>query len=170
MATSDRAMSDRADRDLAPVGSHAGGSRGLASGGTVGRSAARRTWGLVGQYALLVLLAAVVLGPILLILIQALSFLPAFIQQDTPLHPVGVAWKERTWWSGGAVSVVARTLVVAIYLAWLQKVGTDGAWKDRAWGHPSRLVAVIGGTVVLGLATGPVFASLDAADGASLDW
>ncbi len=156
-----------ATSDLAPVGTDAATSVGLDA--VAGRSRARRTWGLVWQYALLVFLAMVVLGPLLLTLRQSLTPPFQWVNEGRPPYPVQVQWKDRTWWSGGALSVVVRTLVVAYLFAWLHKVAAGVRWSD--WRHlltPARLVAIVGGTVVLGLATTPVFASLHDADGSSL--
>lgn len=135
---------------------------------TIGQSSARRTLGLVGQYLALTLLSLLVLGPLYLTVVQALSPPFRFVAAGRPLHPVDVAWKDRTWWSGGLVSVVARTFVVAFLFAWLQKAAAGATWRDRAvLLRPSRLVAVLGGTLVLGIATGPVFQSLATADGST---
>ena len=76
------------------------------------RSSSRRLVGLVGQYALLVVLALLVLVPIVFTLIQALSPPFTYLAAGKPLHPVAVDWKDRSWFDGGAFSVVARTLVV----------------------------------------------------------
>ena len=134
----------------------------------VGRSDIRRKIGLTGQYLSLCLLSALVLGPLLLILIQALSPPFRYVAADTPLHPVEVAWKDRSWWSGGPVSVFGRTLVVALVLAWLQKMGAGLSWaRWRGFVKPAHLLAIVGGTLVLGVTTGPLFASLYDADGNS---
>lgn len=157
-----------ATNDLGPVGADREASSGLAGAGTVGRSGARRTVGQVGQYTVLCLLALVVLGPLLLTLIQALSPPFTYVNAGKPLHPVAVAWQDRSWWSGGLTSVVGRTVVVFFLFAWLQKVGAGLSWQRwRSFLHPAHLLAIVGGTLVLGIATGPVFASLHAADGNS---
>lgn len=157
-----------ATSDLAPVGADHEASQGLAAGGTAGRSRARRAWGVVGQYALLVLLALLVLGPLLLTVRQALTPPFQWVNAGRPPYPVRVDWKDRSWWSGGAVSVMARTLVVLFLLAWLQKVAAGVTWRRwRELLRPDLALAVLGGTVVLGVALGPVFSSLRAADGRS---
>ena len=129
-------------------------------------SRARRRWGVIGQYAALCLLSLLVLGPLLLTAIQALSPPFRYIDAGKPLHPVDVAWKDRTWWTGGLLSVAVRTAVVFAGLAWLQHVvGRARGRKVTDLLRPPQLVAIVGGTVVLGLATGPVFRSLSRADG-----
>jgi hypothetical protein len=79
---------------------------------TIGQSSARRTLGLAGQYAVLVALAAIVVTPLFYTIIQGLSPPFPYIGEGQPPHPVAVSWKDRTWSSGGAVSVVGRTLLV----------------------------------------------------------
>jgi sn-glycerol 3-phosphate transport system permease protein len=133
---------------------------------TVGRSAARHTWGLVGQYGMLCALSLLVLGPLFLTIIQALSPPFTYVNEGRPLHPVAVDWKDRTWFSGGPVSFIGRTLVVVFLFAWLQKAASGTSWRQL--GTPARLVAVVGGTVALAVAIGPVFGSLHDADGSSL--
>ncbi|HEX2578585.1 MAG TPA: carbohydrate ABC transporter permease [Aquihabitans sp.] len=158
-----------ATSELAPVGAEVEASSGLAAGGVVGRSSARRTWGIVGQYLVLVLLALIVLGPLLLTVRQALTPPFQWVNEGRPPYPVRVDWKDRTWWSGGLLSVVVRTAVVALLFAWLQRVAGGFSWRRwRDLLDPSRLVAVVGGTIVLGLGTSAVFASLHDADGRSL--
>ncbi|CAN5877956.1 hypothetical protein BH23ACT2_BH23ACT2_13870 [soil metagenome] len=159
-----------ATSELAPVGveSTKDAPRGIDSAATIGRSDRRRTLGLVGQYAVLVLLALLVLGPVLLTVILALSPPFRYAFADLPLHPVEVAWKDRTWFTGGLLSVVARTLVVVSILAWLQKVASGRGWG--ALRHRARLGAVAAGTVVLAVGSGPVFGSFHAADGRSEVW
>ncbi|MGI8710428.1 MAG: carbohydrate ABC transporter permease [Acidimicrobiales bacterium] len=127
---------------------------------------ARRRWGIIGQYVLLCALALLVLGPILLTGIQALSPPFRYVRAQRPLHPVSVAWKDRTWWSGGLFSVVVRTAVAAAALGWLQQIaGRTRRRRPADLLRPPALVAIVGGTVVLGIATGPVFDSLSSADG-----
>ena len=65
---------------------------------SVGEKGARRHVGLAGQYLALVLLSLLVLGPLYLTIVQALSPPVKFIAAGRPLHPVSVAWKDRTWW------------------------------------------------------------------------
>ncbi|MCB0971620.1 MAG: hypothetical protein KDA97_08905, partial [Acidimicrobiales bacterium] len=135
---------------------------------TYGRSSSRRVFGLIGQYGLLVALSVLVVGPLVLTVFQAMS--PPFIWVDRgrPWHPVDVAWKDRTWWTGGALSVVVRTLVVIALLAWLQKVAADRGWRPfSTLATPARVGAVVGGTLVFAFAMGAVFASFHDADGRS---
>ncbi len=136
-----------------------------------GAGISRRTLGIIGQYVVLVLLSLLVLGPLLLVLIQALSPPFKWVNANKPLHPAFVDWKDRTWWSGGPVSVIGRTLFIGFLLAWLQKVASGRSWRAMLREpRPAELVAVLGGTVVLGFATGPLFRSLHTADGASQWW
>ena len=156
-----------ATNDLAPVGAETEVNRGVVAGGA-GRTGSRRLWGLIWQYAFLSILALVVLGPILLTLRQALTPPFQWVNQGRPPYPVDVAWKDRTWFTGGPLSLVARTLVVLYLFAWLQRVAGDFGWaRWRDLLTPPRLLATVGGTLVLALATGPVFSSLHAADGRS---
>lgn len=153
--------------ELAPVGAGGPAARGLRTGGSGGR----RVVGLVGQYGTLVVLAAVVLGPILFTVIQAVSVPTTYIAKGKPLHPVAVAWLDRTWFTGGALSVVVRTLLVLATLAWIQKVAARSSF--RAWRElvrPARLVAIVGGTAVIAGLLSPAFRSLHAADGKSQLW
>ncbi|MCU1352257.1 MAG: hypothetical protein JWM05_1466, partial [Acidimicrobiales bacterium] len=139
--------------------------------GVVGRSSTRRTVGLAGQYAVLVALALLVLAPVVLTLIQALSQLFRYVDAGKPPHPVAVIWKQRTWWSGGPVSVVGRTLLVALALAWLQLRCAGGTLRTvRVLGTPRRLAAIVVGTLALGIATGPVFRSLTERSGDTALW
>lgn len=156
-----------ATSELAPVGSAVGvGSDGVDPAPAPGRSGLRRTLGIAGQYAVLVALSLLVLGPILLTVVQALSPPFRYVDAGLPLHPVEVAWKDRTWFDGGAASVVSRTFVVVVVLAWLQKVASrSGSW--RALAAPSRLGSIILGAIVLTVGSGPVFSSLRDADGRS---
>ena len=133
----------------------------------MGQSPARRTFGTVGQYVSLGLLSLLVLGPIGLTVIQALSPPFTYVDEGRPLHPVAVSWQDRTWFTGGSASLVFRTVVVVLLLAWLQKVASGVSWRDRAYWAPARIVAVVGGTAVLAVAMGPLFQSLYKADGNS---
>lgn len=138
-------------------------------GHLAGRTGSRRTWGLIGQYALLTLLALVVLGPLMLIIIQALSPPFQYVNAGKPLHPVQVAWKDRTWFSGGVFSVVVRTFVIGFIFAWLHKVARGISWRDwRDLLDRSGLLAIVGGTWALAATTSPVFQSLHDADGRTL--
>jgi len=120
-----------ATNELAPVGAEEDLASGLAAGGTVGRSTARRTWGLVGQYLVLTVLALLVLGPLLLTVMQAVSPTAEYLRADAPLRPVGIEWKDRTWFSGGIFSVVVRTLVLLTYFTWLQQVAAGSAVRRQ---------------------------------------
>ncbi|HWJ98573.1 MAG TPA: carbohydrate ABC transporter permease [Acidimicrobiales bacterium] len=131
----------------------------------MGQSPARKNAGLVGQYLTLGLLSLLVLGPIGLTVIQALSPPFRYVSAGRPLHPVEVSWQDRTWFSGGPLSLVVRTLIVFALLAWLQKVASGGGWKDKAYLVPSRIVAIVGGTVALALVMNPLFQSFFKADG-----
>ena len=83
-----------------------------------GLSSTRRIWSLVWQYAALTALSLLVLGPILLTIIQASGSPFTWAATGKPLHPVHVEWKDRTWLTGGAASVIVRTAVVlAVLLA-----------------------------------------------------
>ena len=131
-----------ATSELAPVGADTDVvSTGVDPTPAAGRSGLRRTLGIAGQYAVLVALSLLVLGPVLLTVIQALSPPFRYVDAGLPLHPVEVAWKDRTWFTGGAVSVVARTLVVVVLLAWLQKVAS-GSTSWRTLREPARLGSV----------------------------
>ncbi len=157
--------------DLAPIGATHPASEGAGPATSAGVTSRRRILGIIGQYAALVLLSLIVVGPLLLVLIQALSPPFQWVNAGKPLHPAFVDWKDRTWWSGGPVSVIGRTLAFAFLLAWLQKVASGRTWREVIRSpRPSELVAVVGGTVVLGFASGLVFDSLHAADGASQWW
>ena len=158
--------------ELAPVGAdRTESSAGLSAGGSVGRSSARRTLGLVGQYALLTALAVLVLGPIFLTGILAMSPPFTYVARGKPLHPVVVNWKDRTWFTGGALSVVVRTLVVLAFYTWFQKVAARVTWRSwRSLLRPVALVGSVGATVALTVLAGPAFASLRDADGASQWW
>lgn len=134
----------------------------------MGQSPARRNLGLVGQYLSLGLLSLLVLGPIALTVIQALSPPFEYVDANRPLHPVHVSWQDRTWFTGGPLSVIVRTLVVVALLAWLQKVASGAGWKDKALWTPNRLLAIIGGTIVVALAMNPLFQSFFKADGNTL--
>ncbi|WP_426572004.1 carbohydrate ABC transporter permease [Aquihabitans sp. McL0605] len=129
----------------------------------MGQSPARKTLGKAGTYLSLSLLSLLVLGPIALTVIQALSPPFTYVDQGRPLHPVAVSWQDRTWFTGGIASLVFRTVIVLLLFAWLQKVASGGSWRSLL--APARLVAIIGGTVVLAVAMGPVFQSFHKGDG-----
>jgi ABC-type glycerol-3-phosphate transport system permease component len=101
-----------------------------------GRGPSRHAVGVAGQYAMLVVLSILVLGPLLLTLIQAMSPPFIYVEAGKPLHPVNVDWKDRTWFTGGAFSVVARTLVVLVVFTWANKlmVGWDLAGRRSGAG------------------------------------
>ena len=88
----------------------------------MGQSPARKTAGTAGQYLALGLLSLLVLGPIGLTVIQALSPPFTYVAQGRPLHPVAVSWQDRTWFTGGIASLAFRTVIVLLLFAWLQKV------------------------------------------------
>jgi sn-glycerol 3-phosphate transport system permease protein len=155
--------------ELTPVGADTGASLGLT--GPTGTANGRRLAGLTGQYGVLVVLAAFVLGPILFTVIQAVSNLTSYVTQDKPLHPVAVQWVDRTWVSGGPFSVLFRTILVVLTLAWIQKVGARITWREwRELLRPMRLVAIVGGTVAVAALLSPAFRSLHAVDGKSQLW
>ena len=125
---------------------------------TVGKSSSRRILGLVGQYAALAVLAALVLVPIGFTLIQALSPPFQYFDAGKPLHPVAVDWKDKGWLDGGAFSVVARTLVVALALAWIQLRAGGGRLGHLApLASPRRVVAVVAGVVAVGAFAGQIW-------------
>jgi sn-glycerol 3-phosphate transport system permease protein len=136
-------------------------AEGVATATAIGQSPGRYVLGLVGQYALLVVLAAVVLAPLALTLIQALSPPAAYLGAGKPLHPVAVDWKDRTWWSGGAFSVVARTLVVLAILVLTQLKAAGGKLTDLSvLRRPRVLAAVAGGLVATTVLASVIFTAL----------
>jgi sn-glycerol 3-phosphate transport system permease protein len=139
-----------------------GAPRGLA-GPTIGQSSRRRVAGLVGQYAVLVVLAALVLLPLAFTFMQALSPPFQWVEAGRPLHPVDVDWKDRTWFTGGVVSVVLRTLVVVLALAWVQLKAAGGHLRDlSSLATPRRVLAVVAGLAATALLAGQVWsASVD---------
>jgi sn-glycerol 3-phosphate transport system permease protein len=138
---------------------------------TIGKSSRRRTLGLVGQYAALVLLASLVLVPIGFTLIQALSPPFPYFDAGKPLHPVAVDWKDKGWLDGGAFSVVARTLVVAVALAWVQLRAAGGQLSRPApLASPRRLVAVIAGVVAIAVFAGQIWQASADRSGATAWW
>ena len=119
---------------------------------SIGKSSSRRLVGLAGQYGVLVVLAVIVLAPVALSLMQALSPPFDYINAGKPLHPVNVDWKDRSWLSGGASAYGARTAVVALALAWVQLRAAGGTLRHPApLATPRRLLAVVAGVVVLGV-------------------
>jgi sn-glycerol 3-phosphate transport system permease protein len=147
-------------------------AQGVATAAQLGRSSTRQTVGLVGQYTALVLLAAVVLVPLVLTLIQALSPPPAYLAEGKPLHPVAVDWKDRTWWTGGAFSVVARTLVVLAILALTQikAAGGRGFGDLSTLRRPPVLLAVVGGALAVTLLSSPIFTALFDRSSSTTPW
>ncbi|MEO6629488.1 MAG: carbohydrate ABC transporter permease [Aquihabitans sp.] len=138
---------------------------------TRGVSKARHLWGLVGQYAFLSALALVVLGPLLLTVIQAMSPPFAYVLAGKPLHPIEIDWKDRTWFSGGLVSAGLRTLVVVGFFAWIQRIAAGVTWKQwRRLVEPARLVSIVAPAVGLMVLLGPTYQSLHASDGKSQWW
>lgn len=131
-----------ATSELTRVGDEPVAGEGLVAGGTLGKSTARRRWGLAGQYAVLAVLATFVLAPLLLTVMQSLSPTGRYISAGAPLHPVSVDWKDRTWFTGGAFSVVVRTLIVLAFLAWLQRVAAGASARKPlpSWAPDLRLV------------------------------
>jgi sn-glycerol 3-phosphate transport system permease protein len=127
---------------------------------TIGKSSARRTLGLIGQYAALVVLASLVLIPIGFTLIQALSPPFPYFDAGKPLHPVAVDWKDKGWLDGGAFSVVVRTLVVAFALAWIQLGAAGGRLRNPApLASPRRLFAVVAGVASVAASAGQIWQS-----------
>jgi sn-glycerol 3-phosphate transport system permease protein len=146
-------------------------AEGLSPGVGVGRSVGRRRVGLAGQYAALVALASIVLLPVALTLIQALSPPFTYIDAGKPLHPVAVDWKDRTWFTGGAFSVVARTLVVGVFLGWVQLRAAGGHARDVAiLGAPRRALAIVAGTAATALLATPLWGSLFDRASATTAW
>jgi len=138
---------------------------------TLGMSSARRRAGKIGQYAVLVALAAIVLIPIAFALLQALSPPFPYVNAGKPLHPVAVEWKDKTWLDGGAVSVVLRTLVVAVALAWLQLRAAGGRVRHPgALASPRRLAAVVLGVVAVAVFAGRIWSSAVERSGATPWW
>src|SRR5690606_19557809 len=79
----------------------------------------------------------------------------SYLGQGQPPHPVDVSWKDRTWFTGGAFSVVARTALVAFALAWVQlRAGGGTVRRPRALAAPRRLAAVGLGVVAVAGLTG----------------
>src|ERR671910_2033542 len=143
----------------------------LSPGVGVGRSVGRRRVGLAGQYAALVALASIVLLPVALTLIQALSPPFTYIDAGKPLHPVAVDWKDRTWFTGGAFSVVTRTLVIVVFLGWVQLRAAGGHARDVAiLGAPRRVLAIAAGTAATALLATPLWGSLFDRASATLAW
>ena len=171
MATTDDPITSEPPDELTPVGVEEVASEGLDVGAGVGRSRARHLWGVAGQYAFLVLLAVVVLGPVLLTVIQAMSPPFRYVREGKPLHPVAVDWHDRTWFTGGAASVIIRTLVVLAFFVFVQRVAAGVSW--RSWRRlltPVHVGSALAATAVVCIGLGPVFQSLYEVDGNSQWW
>jgi sn-glycerol 3-phosphate transport system permease protein len=144
----------------------AGGDGAFAAPESAGLAAVPRRRGgvtriatLAGQYLVLSLLAVVVLVPLAFAVIQALSPPVKYVAAGHPFHPVAVDWKDRTWLSGGFVSVASRTVLVVVALAWLQMRMAGGRARDvRLLATPRRLVAIVGGTVVFAIGANAIWA------------
>jgi sn-glycerol 3-phosphate transport system permease protein len=128
---------------------------------TIGQSSARRTLGLAGQYAVLAVLAAIVLVPLFYTVVQSLSPPFTYFGRGQPPHPVAVDWKDRTWFTGGAFSVTVRTALVALALAWVQLRAAGGTVRRPAPLVAARpLAAVVLGVVALALLSSELFQSM----------
>ena len=139
---------------------------------TIGRSRTRRVAGLTGQYALLIVIAFVVLAPVAFSVVMALSPPFPYIAAGRPLHPVDIDWKDRTWLDGGVLSVVLRTAIVVLALAWVQLKVAGGSVRSLGLLlAPRRIVAVVAGTVVVAVLAGQVWAaSLERSTATPLWW
>ena len=124
------------ERVAADTGAVLGTSASDLKAATIGKSSRRRALGLTGQYAMLVLLAAIVLIPLVFAVLQALSPPFSYLNAGAPLHPVDVQWKHGTWLSGGPFSVVVRTLIVVAALAWVQLKAARREPGDGARSRP----------------------------------
>jgi sn-glycerol 3-phosphate transport system permease protein len=143
-----------------PVGDVLGAPEHELTAARIGKSSARRIAGLTGQYALLVALAVIVLVPVAFAVVMALSPPFDYIAAGSPLHPVNVDWKDRTWLDGGALSVFLRTAVVVGALAWVQlKVAGGGIGTLRLLATPRRVLAIVAGSVVTAVLAGQVWAA-----------
>jgi sn-glycerol 3-phosphate transport system permease protein len=131
----------------------------------------RRRMGLAGQYILLSALAALVLLPVILTFMQALSTPFPYIQAGQPWRPVAVDWKDRTWFSGGAFSVVARSLVLLAVLAWIHLKAAKGGSRNFAplW-RPYRIAAIALGFAAIALLSGEIIAALHGPSSATAAW
>jgi sn-glycerol 3-phosphate transport system permease protein len=131
----------------------------------------RRRIGLAGQYVLLIVLAVLVLLPVILTFLQALSTPFAYIQAGQPWRPVAVDWKDRTWFSGGAFSVVARSLVLLAVLVWLHLKAAKGGLGELApLLEPRRIAAVGVGFVAVALLSGEIIGALHDRSPATAAW
>jgi sn-glycerol 3-phosphate transport system permease protein len=138
---------------------------------TIGKSSARRRAGLAGQYAALVALATVVLVPIVFAVFMALSPPFAYVDAGKPLHPVAVDWKDQGWLDGGAVSVVLRTLVVVVALAWVQLRAAGGRARDlRLLVAPRRLAATVLGAAATAALAPQVWSAAAERSSSTLAW
>jgi sn-glycerol 3-phosphate transport system permease protein len=146
---------------------------GIATASVIGRSSSRRTLGLVGQYAVLVLLATIVLLPLAYTLVVALSTnaLIGFRGSSIQWHPVDVTWKDRTWFTGGAFSVLARSLVLLVIVMWVQLRAAGGRVIHPApLLNPRRLVAALASFVAVALLSGQTIQALVERSTATTAW
>lgn len=129
--------------------------------GRVGGAPEGRLVGTVGHYALLIALSLLIVLPVIFVLFQGLSAPFAYISAGQPMHPVDVAWKDRTWSSGGAASVVGRSLVLFVVLGWIQlKVAKGGVRDLTSLRQPLRLAAIVSGFVAIAVLSGPTIDAL----------
>ena len=160
-----------ADTLVAEPAATSSGARARAGGGHHRQVVGPPDRGLAGQYAVLVALAVIVLVPVVFAVVMALSPPFDYIAAGRPLHPVNVDWKDRTWLDGGVVSVVLRTAVVVLALAWVQLKVAGGTIRDLGLlATPRRVVAIVAGTVATAVLAGQVWASSVERSGATLLW
>lgn len=137
------------------------------------RIEAERRRGMVGvalrnglRYLVLIALSVVVLAPLYLTVLQALSPPLDYIRAGKPLHPVNVDWQDRSWMSGGAVSLIGRTLVILLVLAMLQRSASPHErWRAPGLLSPRRIASVVLGMIVIAVGTSLIWSSLLARDG-----
>jgi sn-glycerol 3-phosphate transport system permease protein len=102
---------------------------------------------------------------------QALSPPFQWVEAGRPLHPVDVDWKDRTWFTGGVVSVVLRTLVVVLALAWVQLKAAGGHLRDlSSLATPRRVLAVVAGLAATALVAGQVWSASFDRSSATVWW
>jgi sn-glycerol 3-phosphate transport system permease protein len=169
-----RPSDDAAEVGVAPPESPLGHQpgTGVATVSTIGRPALRRKLGLAGQYVVLVLLAVVVLAPVLYSLNLALSTNPTINLRDSRAWlPSDVAWKDRTWFTGGPASVVLRSLALLAVMLWAQlRAGGGRVMRPAPLRHPQRLVAALAGFVAVVLLTGPILKALAERSDMTVAW
>lgn len=137
------------------------------------RIEAERRRGMVGvalrnglRYLVLIALSVVVLAPLYLTVLQALSPPLDYIRAGKPLHPVNVDWQDRSWASGGAVSLIGRTLVILLVLAMLQRSASPHErWRAPGLLSPRRIASVVLGMIVIAVGSSLIWSSLLARDG-----